>query len=299
MVSWVAELHYSAAARRRVSDTLGVITDGTLMGALAAVPRPPRQQRRGGPVYNSKLIEVRAAPTHCADCPIRRKALFQVVTEDYLKDAESRRSAQYHLTARNHLYYEGAPATMAFTLFSGWLLLYRNHSDGSRQGLRVALPGDFIGYTPLSEADYSHGALAVTDVTVCGFRQPDLHDMITRHHDLARQLTAIQARYLAHCENSILSLGRKTAEQRIAYAVAELYFRLQRREQLLNDGHEMPFPLTQEMLGEVTGLTPVHTNRVLRKLRGDDIMVAERQRVRVLDLQRLVELAGYPIDSAD
>jgi transcription initiation factor IIE alpha subunit len=55
----------------------------------------------------------------------------------------------------------------------------------------------------------------------------------------------------------------------------------------------MPFPLTQEMLGELTGLTPVHTNRVLRKLREDEVMVCERQRVQIMDLPRLVKLGEY------
>jgi CRP/FNR family transcriptional regulator len=244
-------------------------------------------------VLKTKLTEVRTAPTRCSECPIRGKALFQVVTPNYLHDAESLRTAQYRLAARNHLYQEGHPALMAYTLFDGWLLLHRTHSDGSRQGLRVALPGDFVGYAPLSDADYSHGALAVTDVTVCGFRQQDLHTMIDRHADIARQITSIQARYLATCEVNVLGLGRKSAEQRIAHAVADLYHRLDRRTALVDGGYEMPFPLTQEMLGELTGLTPVHTNRVLRKLRDDGIMQANRQRMRILDLARLEQVADY------
>ena len=100
---------------------------------------------------NNKLTEVRSSPTRCAECPIRKKALFQVVAQNYLTDAESRRTAQYRLAARGHLYQETTPAAMAFTVFEGWLLLYRTHSDGSRQGLRVALPGDFVGYAPLSD----------------------------------------------------------------------------------------------------------------------------------------------------
>jgi CRP-like cAMP-binding protein len=244
-------------------------------------------------VQNSKLTEVRSSPTRCAECPIRQKALFQVVADDYLSDAESRRTAQYQLAARSHLYQEGSAASMAYTVFSGWLLLYRNHSDGSRQGLRIALPGDFVGYAPMTEASYSHGALAVTDVTVCGFRQADLHAMIDHHSDLARQITSIQAHYLSICETNILGLGRKSAEQRIAHSVVDLYHRLKRRDQLLDESLEMPFPLTQEMLGELTGLTPVHTNRVLRKLRSDGVMVSERQRIEIIDLPRLEQIADY------
>ena len=244
-------------------------------------------------MVNNRLTEIRAAPTKCASCPIREKALFQVIAEDYLHDAESRRTAQYRLSARSHLYQERTPATMAYTLFEGWLLLYRTHSDGSRQGLRVALPGDFVGYAPLTASLYSHGALAVSDVTVCGFRQADLHSMIDKHADIARQITNIQASYLAICESNVLGLGRKSAEQRIAHAIADLYHRLDQRAEVDTRVHSMPFPLTQEMLGELTGLTPVHTNRVLRRLRTDGVIACERQRVEILDLPRLLELAEY------
>ena len=55
----------------------------------------------------------------------------------------------------------------------------------------------------------------------------------------------------------------------------------------------MPCPLTQEMLGELNGLTPVHTNRVLRKLRGDKVLIQARQRVEILDMPRLADLAEH------
>ncbi len=244
----------------------------------------------------SKLTEVRTAPTQCVVCPIRQKALFQVVSEDYLQDAESRRFAQYELPARSYLYQESSPATMAYTLFDGWLLLYRTHSDGSRQGLRIALPGDFVGYAPMTDSVYSHGAMAITDVTVCGFRQPDLHAMIDNHADIARQITRIQAGYIAVCESNVLGLGRKSAEQRIAHAIADLHHRLDLRAEVDGETHSMPFPLTQEMLGELTGLTPVHTNRVLRKLRTDGVVRCERQRAEILDLPRLRELGEFRVN---
>ncbi len=235
------------------------------------------------------------SPVRCAECPIRERALFQVLSRHYLDEADSRRAGQYRVPARAHLYQESAPAAMAFTVFEGWLLLYRNHADGSRQGLRVALPGDFVGYTPLTEPAYSHGALAVTDVVVCGFRQADLHEMIVSQAVIAREVSSIQARNLALCESNVLGLGRKTAEQRIAHLVADLHHRLSRAA--VSDGGEpplvVPFPLTQEMLGELAGLTPVHTNRVLRKLRLDGVMSCERHRLQIMDPVRLKQIAGF------
>jgi CRP-like cAMP-binding protein len=245
-----------------------------------------------GVVHQTSLSEIRSTPTRCAACPIRAKALFQVIADEYLREAEGLRVGQYRLPSRNHLYHERDAAAMAYTLFSGWLMLYRSDSDGSRQGLRVALPGDFVGYTPMARANYGHAALAVTDVTVCAFRQSDFHEMAGRDHVLGREIAEIQARDLQRCEGMVLDLGRKSAEQRIAHVLLELCLKLKQRELVADDATSMPFPLTQEMLGELTGLTPVHTNRVLRKLRGEGLLLAERQRIEIFDLDRLTELAG-------
>jgi len=240
-----------------------------------------------------KSLESRPDKQRCASCPVRERALYQVVPEEYINDAESNRTDQYTLPARRHLYEEGAPANMAYTLFDGWMLLYRAHSDGGRQGLRIALPGDFLGYMPPGETSLHHSALAITDSILCGFKQDDLHRMLDTHAGLASHVTRIQARYMASCQSAMLGLGRKSAEQRIAYLIAELYYRLHNRQQLGADDSIMPFPITQEMLGDMTGLTPVHTNRVIRKLREDGIFTAERHRLVIHDLPRLLEIGEF------
>ena len=49
-------------------------------------------------------------------------------------------------------------------------------------------------------------------------------------------------------------------------------------------------PLTQELLGDMTGLTAVHTNRVMRKLREEGVLEPQRQRLDILDLEKLVAI---------
>jgi hypothetical protein len=54
----------------------------------------------------------------------------------------------------------------------------------------------------------------------------------------------------------------------------------------------MHLPLTQEHIGDATGLTGVHVNRVLRDLRSDGVLEFHYRRLRVLDPDKLVEVAG-------
>lgn len=54
----------------------------------------------------------------------------------------------------------------------------------------------------------------------------------------------------------------------------------------------MHLPLTQEHIGDATGLTGVHVNRVLRDLKKDGVLEFHYRRLRILDPDRLVDIAG-------
>ena len=240
------------------------------------------------------LIEAPTPHVRCVECPIRARALFQVVSDDYIKSAQAYRKAQYRLKARSHLYREGDLPQMAFTLFDGWMLLYRQARDGSRQGLRVALPGDFIGYQHVGAAGMTHAAQAITECTLCGFEREDLSGMLHQNPHLAVQLADIQSRDMAVCQDQMLGLGRKRAEGRIAYLMLDIYSRL--RERGINDGASIPYPLTQELMGDLTGLTVVHTNRVIQKLRAGGYVECGSRRLVIKDEPGLKEIAEFDVD---
>ena len=56
------------------------------------------------------------------------------------------------------------------------------------------------------------------------------------------------------------------------------------------------FPLTQPDIGEVTGLTGVHVNRVLRWLRNRGLFVLDKRRMQILDYDGLARLGEFDPD---
>lgn len=234
----------------------------------------------------------------CAVCSVRKRALFQVVPEAQIEQAQAARLTQCQISARQHIYHKGDQSELAYTVFEGWVMLYRSHSDGSRQGLRIALPGDFIGYLPHGMTMQSHSAVAITPTVLCAFRNQAVHAMLEQGGALAMQVARMLGQELDACQGLMLGLGRKSAQQRIAYVLAELYSRLSSRGLVVAERNELRFPLTQEMLGDLAGLTPVHTNRVLRSLRDAGVIRIERQRLQVLDAARLAHIGGFKSDRA-
>jgi CRP-like cAMP-binding protein len=73
--------------------------------------------------------------------------------------------------------------------------------------------------------------------------------------------------------------------------MCELYVRA--RNVGLTDGERFELPLTQVVLGDALGLTAVHVNRVLRKLRLSGVMELTAGSLIIADIAKLAEVAGF------
>ena len=89
----------------------------------------------------------------------------------------------------------------------------------------------------------------------------------------------------------LASIGRRTAIERTAHFFLELHERLTLVG--LADGTEFECPLTQSDLGDALGLSSIHINRVLRKLREIQMLTFHDHKVLIHDRARLMALAGY------
>lgn len=61
----------------------------------------------------------------------------------------------------------------------------------------------------------------------------------------------------------------------------------------LTDGGQVELPLTQTVIGDALGLTPVHVNRILRKLRQRGVMSLKGGSLVISDVDELVSIAGF------
>ncbi|MGE0179596.1 MAG: Crp/Fnr family transcriptional regulator, partial [Sphingomonas sp.] len=89
----------------------------------------------------------------------------------------------------------------------------------------------------------------------------------------------------------LASIGRTPARARVGALLCEIAARL-RRANMLEDGRFV-LPLTQEEIGDATGLTAVHVNRMMRTLSEDGLIQRLNSHVRLLDEERLISEVNY------
>jgi CRP-like cAMP-binding protein len=174
---------------------------------------------------------------------------------------------------------------------SGWSASYVLLQDGSRQILRLHLTGELVGTTSATFAHATESLVALTDVRVCPFDRTTLRHLLEAHPRIVALIFVIAQAERAFLTDRLASLGRTSAKSRIAALLIDTLIRLRLRNPEL--GNAFPFPLTQEEIGDATGLTSVHVNRMMRALVEDGLIARSNSHLTIVDERRLAEIANY------
>ena len=177
-------------------------------------------------------------------------------------------------------------------LLSGWACRYKMLPAGNRQIVGFLLPGDTcdLHVTLLDVMD--HGIALVADSRVVALTTEALESAMRRHQGIATALHCSTLVDEAILREWLTSAGRRDAYARVGHLICELWHRLKAIGQV-DEREQFHFPLTQEQLADALGLTGVHVNRMLRKLREDRLVTLGERRLRLLDPERLAAVSGF------
>lgn len=195
------------------------------------------------------------------------------------------------IPARATIQTEGEAPLRPRYILTGWACRQRLLSDGRRQIFGLLLPGDGIGVCPDHSVLALATTVAVTPVT-CADASPLQDARSAEEHPAiaAAQLCAMredEARLLDH----VVRLGRQTAYERLAHLLLELHARLSTAGAAEDYGFE--FPLTQEVLADVLGLSVVHVNRTLQQFRRERLVELRSSRLKLLKPELLAAIADF------
>ena len=108
---------------------------------------------------------------------------------------------------------------------------------------------------------------------------------------LAFDVTWLASREEQILDENLLSVGRRTSLERVAYLLLHLF---ERAEQIgLTKGETIQFPFTQQHVADTLGMSLVHTNKTLKRLAATKAMRWKDRTFEILDRQELARIAGY------
>lgn len=186
---------------------------------------------------------------------------------------------------------EGRKYDAIFLLVQGFAVRCRVLRKGGRQVLNVALPGDLIGFPGCFFDRALYTVNALTDVMVSPIPHTRILALFENSPRLAAKIFWSFACEAAIYAERLIDIGRRSALERVAHFLLELYARLE----IVGLAHDWtcPMPFTQELIGDALGLSVPHVNRTLRQLRDDGLLTIEHQCLIIKDFEAVSALAGF------
>lgn len=222
---------------------------------------------------------------------VRKIEAFAPLTDAERNTLGSLCSAIQLVERKRMIVSEGDRSTHVRVMLDGWAARFGLNSDGGRRITAFLLPGDFSEVHALSLDLLDHGMVAITDCKI-GLIEPAVMDEVMRSTP-ALTLAFLRSTLVdaAILRQWLVNAGRRSARQTIAHLLCELHARLELIGLAAHGSFELP--LTQEEIGDATGLTAVHVNRMFRELRELGLIVPAVHHIHIPDVAALRREADF------
>jgi CRP-like cAMP-binding protein len=193
--------------------------------------------------------------------------------------------------ARTDLIREGDKPGPGFVILEGWACRYKLLPEGTRQITSLLMPGDTCDLQANVSNAMEHSIATLTAARIALVARGILETLIETRPAITRAFSWTKLVDEDTLRAWIVSMGRRNGLQRVAHLMCELYVRA--RNVGLIDDDRFELPLTQTVIGDALGLTPIHVNRVLGRLRLGGAMTLSGGNLVIADIAKLAAVAGF------
>ncbi len=232
--------------------------------------------------------------TNCAQCPLRKLEVFETLDRDAITAMQRFKHGELKIDAGTPILMEGSNSPQLFTSLKGMGLRYKTTRDGNRQVVNFVLPGEFLGLQAGVMGEMKHSVEATTPMVLCVFDRKELWNLYKTQPERAFDLTWAAAAEEHFLGEALTSIGQMDAIQRISWGLMRFYLRCESLG--LTDGQRCPFPFRQQDLADAVGLSLVHTNKTLMKLRDSQTVSLQDGLLSILNPDRLEEASGQDVE---
>lgn len=236
-------------------------------------------------------MNIRTVPSYIADNAGARLARVVPAVTSIEQTALANLPSIHRFVGRNTtIAHESQPQDKLRLFISGWAVKSVGLTGDRRQIVGFVLPGNLEGL----HADFRQASVTdVVTLTRCEIAEFSLSEVLK----LAQTYPGIGAalrKYMVGeatvLGDQVLRLGRMTAYERVIHLLLEIFHR---QAPAAPDGTSVPFPLTQSIMADALGLSVVHVNRQIMRLRQEHLLDLDRKSLTIGNFQRLQQISGY------
>jgi CRP-like cAMP-binding protein len=227
--------------------------------------------------------------TECRYCPLNKKDAFVTLTKEDLENMQKFKVGELTVEPGTTILMEGSNAPQLYTTLSGMGIRDKKLKNGERQVLNFVFPGDFLGLQAGMLGEMGHTVEARTHMRLCVFNRSDFLNFFKIHPNRAFDITWLAAVEEHFLGETLATIGQRSALQAISWALVKFFERGLALGMVSQN--TMPLPFTQRDLADALGLSLVHTNKTLSKLRDSQLASWSDHVLQINDIDKLAKAA--------
>lgn len=228
---------------------------------------------------------------HCQTCHSRGKSVFCDLSADHLKEIDGAKTTN-HYKPHQVVFYEANQPYGLYCIASGKVKVYKMDPQGHQQIVRLAGPGDLLGYRCLLGGEpYSATAETLEEAEICFVDKRTFFHVLETHPITAFHVLSLLSKDLGRAESQMVNLVHKNIRERLAELL--LVFEKRYGEKTKN-GIRINLSLTREELAELIGTTQESVIRLITEFKEDGLIGVEGRQITLLDIPGLAETANLP-----
>ena len=227
----------------------------------------------------------------CSLCAGKEHSLFSDLPREDL-DTLSLHKTCIRYKKGQTLFYEGTRPMGLFCINSGKVKVYKISSEGKEQILKLAKPGDFLGYRALiSEEFYNSSATVIEEGAMCYIPKTDFLEILQKNPAFFRKMAKRVAHELGVMEQKLVTIAQKSVRERLAATLIML-----KETYGMEDAEEsnlIDIALSREDLANIIGTATETVIRLLSDFKTQKLISLQGKKIKVLDPKGLVREADF------
>ncbi len=187
---------------------------------------------------------------------------------------------------------DGSEPRHSTVILSGIACRYKSLPDGRRQILAFQFPGDVTDIYSYVLKKLDHGIGTITRCEIANIPHAAIRQVCERYPNVAYALWRDSLVDTSILSMAVVNNGRRNADERIAHILCEQFIRMS-AVGLAEQGRPSRFYVSQKDIADAAGLSLVHVNKTLKKLKDRGLIGRNPQQLEILDWEGLKEVAGF------
>jgi CRP/FNR family transcriptional regulator len=231
----------------------------------------------------------------CTNCIMRGLGLCSILVDlgweqPYSGEQAAVSQNRRPFLARRSIFHQNDSMAGLPIICEGWAASMLKLSNGRRQILSFLLPGEIIACGPLFESRLHVAIDAVTRGCYRLFDSAQLKAAISVSPAIFDKILSACNDEKNRADQLIVDLGRRTAAERVARLLLDIWNRLEKSGMV--EGNSIEFPLRQTHIADATGLTPVYVSKLIGEFHDSGILEISGRTLQITDMGQLRRLAA-------